>query len=67
MNLNLAPSAFSEIDGFISVAAVDGDQFANKLFELGENYDYAPGGSTDSKKSMTFSTFILWSALGVCR
>ena len=59
-NLSL-PSAFSsEIDGFISVAAVDHGQFITDYSNYGGEITIAaPGGSTDSKKSMVFSTLPL--------
>ena len=59
-NLSL-PSAFSsEIDGFISVAAVDHDQSITDYSNYGGEITIAaPGGSSDSKKSMVFSTLPL--------
>ena len=59
-NLSL-PSAFSsEINGFISVAAVDHDQFITDYSNYGGEITIAaPGGSSDNNKSMVFSTLPL--------
>ena len=59
-NLSL-PSAFSsEIDGFISVAAVDHDQSITDYSNYGGAITIAaPGGSSDTEMSMVFSTLPL--------
>lgn len=55
------PSAFSsEIDGFISVAAVDHDQSITDYSNYGGAITIAaPGGSSDTEESMVFSTLPL--------
>lgn len=59
-NLSL-PSAFSsEIDGFISVAAVDHNEFITDYSNYGGAITIAaPGGSSDKEESMVFSTLPL--------
>jgi len=59
-NLSL-PSAFSsEIDGFISVAAVDHNEFITDYSNYGGAITIAaPGGSSEKEDSMVFSTLPL--------
>ena len=57
LHLSLPAAFSSELDGFISVAAVDQSQFITDYSNYGGEITLAaPGGSSDSKASMMFST-----------